>query len=402
MSDSQDRDWNNNPRIPGSLWPEMPVVPAARGIYASSHMQQGYPAVLSELTDGDVAEVVDSQLATSSLMLPSDRLQEAPDSHFATTEEFWRALLTERARAHRTVTLHNVLLSEWFPRSPGLYHTPAAAWAREEAQGLLMPLTTEEESIYLSSSPSDPVVHNLNGKLQMLRGGIGCIRLKERETAEGRLYFMSVCTSLLAHEGVPVALTPHDYGRYIDEVTERGALPCTITGKLVFLPDNMLSLYRDYSGVPYLYLLVSEVTPQQSGMAVRQGPPTASAAVLFRVDDPWPAVSAAYISFVAGRHGTLKQRLPWLEHYIGALHGGTVITDFDEQMARFPRAVFSLEKIATGSLDKLEIDGIARNLHINNERIRQLLARQQDYAVTLNNAHVGRLGIHVDDKFEDI
>jgi hypothetical protein len=94
------------------------------------------------------------------------------DSQFATTEEFWQAVLSEKVRARRTVTLHDVLLSEWFPRSPGLYHTKGAAGAREEAQNYIMPLTEEEQSIYLRSNPSDPVVHDLYGKKRMLHGGI--------------------------------------------------------------------------------------------------------------------------------------------------------------------------------------------------------------------------------------
>jgi hypothetical protein len=164
----------------------------------------------------------------------------------------------------------------------------------------------------------------------------------------------------------------------------------------------MLTLYGDYTGVPYLYLLVSELLPYQSAGAMQQGPPIASAAVLFRAEEPRSAINAAYISFVAGRNGTLTQRVPWLQHYVDALHDGTVITDFDEQMTRFPHAVFSLEKVATGTLDESEIAGIATNLRINDARISRMLAQQQRYALILNNIHIGKVGIHLGDKFENI
>lgn len=365
------------------------------------HKQPGPPVIIRGLSDPDVAESVESQLSTSSLVLPSLPSSSAQDSHFGTTQEFWSALLSERVRARTTVTLHNVLLSEWFPRSPGLYHTRVAAEARAEAGHLLMPLTEGEEAIYARSDPTDPVVHDLYGKWEMLRGGVGCIRLKERETAEGRLYFMSVSTSPSAHEGVPIALTPDDYGRYIHEVTERGVLPCTVTGKLMFLPDNMLSLYGDYAGVPRLYLLVSELSLEQVS-SVTHDPPTASAAVLFRTDEPWPAVNAAYVSFVTGRNGTLTQRLPWLEHYVSVMHNGTVITDFDEQMTRFPQAVFSLEKVATGTLNELELQDVADSLRISDRQIRRLLDGQRLYGVTLNSIHIGEVEVNMGDKFENI
>jgi hypothetical protein len=268
-----------------------------------------------------------------------------------------------------------------------------------------MPLSEEEQSIYQSSRPSDPVVYNLYGKMQMLRGGIGCIRLKDRETAEGRLYFMSASTSLSAHEGVPIALTPDHYAQYIEEITERGVLPCTVTGKLTFLPDSLLSLYRGYVGVPRLYVLAHELIPARSTDVLQEGDPTASVAVMFAANEPGPSVNAAYISFVPGRNGTLTQRLPWLEHYVGAMHGGTVITDFDEQMTRFPHAVFSLEKITNGVLNESEIASVADALDVGELQVQRLLAQQRQFAVTLNYINVrkgGKVGIHVGDEFKHI
>src|SRR5262249_24867846 len=98
------------------------------------------------LGDSDAAQAIESQPDTSSLILPPAPLSREHGGHFETTAGFWQALLTERIRARRTVTLHDVLLSEWFPRSPGLYHTREAYAAREEAQSFGIELTEEEES----------------------------------------------------------------------------------------------------------------------------------------------------------------------------------------------------------------------------------------------------------------
>jgi hypothetical protein len=102
------------------------------------------PGVFRDLSYQDIAEGVDGQLATSTLLLPTLPLAQAGDKEFRDTVEFWRAILSEGVRARRTVVLHDVLLSEWFPRSPGLYHTGQAAWAREHARGHVMKLTEEE------------------------------------------------------------------------------------------------------------------------------------------------------------------------------------------------------------------------------------------------------------------
>jgi hypothetical protein len=369
------------------------------------HLQEGRSEMFRTLSQGDVEEGVDSQLATSSLALPPAHSPNARDRDFATTQEFWRAVLSEDVRACRTVKLQDVLLSEWFPRSPGLYHTEEAAWTREDARDYVMRLTDEEQQIYQSSDPSDPVVYELYGKMQMLRGGIGCVRLKDRKTADGRLYFMSASTSLAAHEGVPLALTPDQYGRYIEAVTERGVLPCSVTGRLTFLPDSLLGMYRDYVGVPRLYVLVSELVPARSTGILQQGDPTVSVAVMFTADDPWPSVNAAYVSFIPGRNGTLAQRLPWLEHYVSAMHGGSVITDFDEQMTRFPHAVFSLEKIANGALNESEITSVADNLDIHDMQIQRLLAQQRRQQAVTYSIYVrkgGKVGIHMGDEFKNV
>jgi hypothetical protein len=360
------------------------------------------PEVFRAIATADAATGVESQLATSSLALPPVSLEKGRDIHFATTQEFWQAILSERVRARRVVSLHNVLLSEWFPRSPGLYYTEQAAWERAEAIDRDLDLTPEQESMYQGSFPPDPVIYDIYGKMSMLRGGIGCIRLKERLTAEGPLFFMSASTGLSADRGVPIALTPDDYERCIDEVTERGVLPCTLTGRLVFLPDEFISLYGGYSGVPRLYLLVTDIVPAHSPAVLEAGQPLASAAVLFRADDPWPAISAAFVYFVPGRRGTLAQRLPWLDYYVSMLHGGTVLTDFDEQMTRFPNAVFSLQKVASGRLAASEITDVADLLGVDDSHIQSLMIRQQQYGRSLYNIRIKIGEVHVGDVFKDI
>jgi len=348
------------------------------------------PAVLRDLSQDDVSSAVDAQLATSTLLLPAEQLPLARDLDYTTTEQFWRDMLAERLRARRLVTLHGVLLFEWFPRSPGLWYTQRAEWSRRSAVGHTMHLTDEEHSLYLASNPPDPVVYDLYGKTAMLEGGIGSLRLGRRVTPDGALWFMSASSSPHADRGVPLAVTDQDYAAVIGSIVDDGAVLCTVTGMLTSLPDSLLSLYSGYAGVPRLYLRVTQITRAPRRDQPPQGALRANAAVLFTAQERWGEVNATYIDFIPGSTGNLSQRLDWLNYYVRNLHDGTILTDFDEQMTRFPDAVFSLDKIASGTLDRTEISNVANPLRLHPAQI-DLLMQQQQRQLVINNFSKGAI-----------
>jgi hypothetical protein len=352
--------------------------------------------VFQRLPQFDVALGLEDQLATGTLSDQPLTLPSKRDRHFTSTLMLWQKIMSEGIRASRTVVLHDVLLSEWFPRSPGRYHTMQAAAARQRAQRLRMGPPEEGRTVLVDGKPYVPVIYNLRGKSEMLAGGIGCIRLNRRQTLDGALWFMSVSSSPYVEQGVPIALTDDDYGRYIDGVTEDGAMHCTLTGKLMLLPDSLLSLYRDYSSVPRLYILVEKLTLARRGGELLDARLQASAAVMF-TSDRREGVSAAYVSFTPGRNGNLGEALLWLEHYVQELHDGTVITDFDEQMTRFPYAAFSLHKIATGTLNVTEIDRLARTLRLERDwDTSGLMLQQNRIAITLNQLQIKEFNVNGD------
>jgi hypothetical protein len=311
----------------------------------------------------------------------------------------WADVLSERIRARRTVVVRDVLLSEWFPRSPGLFHTPDAAARREEARHHLMMLTDDQRERYARSDPPGPDVFDLYGKYQMLAGGIGCVRLNRRASVDGPLWFMSASSTLFAEEGMPVALSDDLYEQYIDEITVRGVLPCTVTGRLMLLPDSLLTLFEDYRGVPRVYIHVDRIEAAGYTALECGEDPIVSAAVLFTSEERPYRMNAAYINFVPGRVGTLERRLPWLEEYVKGLHGGTVVTDFDEQATRFPHAVFSLSKVAQGALVGAEIRSVASAAGIREGQINCLLVQQAE--VIVNQVNVNQ-EFRVGDTFRDI
>src|SRR5262249_37918416 len=142
-----------------------------------------------------------------------------------------------------------------------------------------------------------------------------------------------------------------------------------------------LDLYSDYAGIPRLYLLVHDIVPFHRSELINEKRPTATAAVLFK--DKYDNIQAAYVTFAPGQKGTLAKSIDWLEHYVEN-YTGTIITDFDEQMTRFPNAVFSLNKIANAVLDEHEIRNAADALGIGRPQIRRLMVQQVVYGNEIN------------------
>lgn len=290
------------------------------GLYTASDMQ-----LWQELSGEDFENAIEAQLGPANLSRPplSTAHSGKDPARFGSNESFWKKILDEEIRANAPVILEDFFLFEWFPRSPGLFHTKRGHDARVDAQ--------RQQRWQFQGDPNnnwkynaivkrtggvgwdDPPL-NLAGKTKMLEGGYGCIRLLPKPTELGTLWFMSASSTLSPHEGVPLALNDHMYRACIDHIVEDGALGCSIFGTLKFLPKPLLSLYQDYVEVPSLYLLVEEVQPIYASLPIV---PLVSVAVLFE-SDVSPRCSAAYVSFAPAVKGEKEKRLEWLEGYVSS------------------------------------------------------------------------------------
>ncbi len=358
-----------------------------------SEKQESRPKIFDDLRENDLISEIDGSLATANLTLPPP-IPSAPTAKiYDDSDGFWREVLAQEIRSDQIITLNEFFLFEWLPRSPGLFHTPQGKESRTRAADFTFQLDEKESRIYEASAPLDPIVFNLYGKRLMLLGGVGCIRLKPSQTDVGLLWFMCASSTLSAHEGVPVAIPESNYSQYINYITEHGVLPCTLIGRLKFMPERLTPLYRDYSGVPQIYVLVEEIRPARNPQKLTDSGPIVSVAVTFQHADSryFNAgerlfSSAAYISFSPGTNGSLEKRLSWLEHYVSALHEGTIITDFDEQMSRFRGAVFSLSKVRNGELDDGEVRNIFNYYRIGNANM--LIENQREMRANITAEHV--------------
>ena len=195
-----------------------------------------------------------------------------------------------------------------------------------------------------------------DGKMGMIDGGIGCVRLKPRPNRSDFRWFLGASSNGIVHEGIIVALNDEQRDCLIADIRKLGGLKCSITGKLQFFSsDDPLS--RGFGRrVPQLYLEAHRV---KASVGTRRRPeqcPRVTAIVTFASKmDEWRGLNASYVTFESGKRGAVDEAADWLEKvYVGAAYSGRVLTDFDEQTKRFESATFSLSKLLNGLVDRNE------------------------------------------------
>ena len=89
----------------------------------------------------------------------------APDMEIKSNEEFWRKALDYNVEAFNTILLKGFQIADWFPHSPGLFHTYEARESRNQSAGNIVEI--------------DGIRHYLpDEKLSMINGGIGSVRFQ--------------------------------------------------------------------------------------------------------------------------------------------------------------------------------------------------------------------------------
>jgi hypothetical protein len=258
------------------------------------------------------------------------------------------------------------------PRAPGLYHTSRAYSARDVAEYFIIP---SNQSTFLpdiddaSKSDNYMKIFDPYGKSNMIEGGIGCVRLKCKDIDGEKLWLMSASSTRTAHEGFPVALPDYIYTKYIEQINNQGALNCTLIGKLEFLPNPEISLFRLDDDIPQLYLLIDELIPENS-INVLDIRSRVSVAVSFESEyEGHKGVYSSYVTFFPGVKNSFRDRIEWLENiYVDSMYQGRIITNFDEQKKHFGQlfnnAILDIEKVMKGQLEKDDIKYLFQLLRI--------------------------------------
>ncbi|HEU4973721.1 MAG TPA: hypothetical protein VFT50_01425 [Baekduia sp.] len=337
----------------------------------AAHTEYGFSARMRERNvQQALAAQLDAGDTQISVAPPSAGNRRRYDSDSA----FWADVLGRRIRSGTPVSLDGFWLSEWVPLSPGLFHTPDAedhrqmakarnlsGAGRETAERMLRAegLGAREAQRLLEELPRMAVhVYDPYGKAQMLSGGIGTVRLAERPSPEGTVWLLGASSSGVMHEGVVVAMPADLYGRYIDAIAARGAIRCRLEGQLRTLEasGDLAALWA--LEIPRIHLMVESLV-EDGRQASPPGSLLATGAVVIERDAAaheasWSRFCSAYVSFVPGDNPSLAEGVRWLKDtYAGEFLRGRVVTDFDQQVARFSRAPFSISAIAKGEVDRV-------------------------------------------------
>jgi hypothetical protein len=99
---------------------------------------------------------------------------------YSDNEMLWNDLLMGTVRQGDSVLLKDFQILEWLPSCPGRYFTPKAEAARKEAEGYW----SWRDGEYL------PL-----GKLEMVLGGVGCVRLAPRFIRGGEVCFLGATSN---------------------------------------------------------------------------------------------------------------------------------------------------------------------------------------------------------------
>jgi hypothetical protein len=239
---------------------------------------------------------------------------------FSDEAELWRAALdTQDFYETRRVTLTDVVLTDWVPRSPGRYHTPQANAARDEAKHRI-----------LERRP-DHVVYDAAGKTSMVQGGIGCLRLTMRDVGGQQIKFLGATSSGIVHRSFVVALTDDQYASVADVIAKHGGVRCTIAGTVRYwAPEQKLDLFMT-ADVPRVYVGVDDL--HHGTLAPTELPRLdVTPAITFEADGQ---SYFAYSHFHPADSGHVAHAVDWMSDYVTERYHGRVVTDFDELVTRF-------------------------------------------------------------------
>jgi hypothetical protein len=266
----------------------------------------------------------------------------------------WRDFHERRLYDTRRVTLDHFHLFEWFPQSPGRFHTAEARDIRQIANEQLN-LTVDHKTYY-----SPP------GKAAMIRGGIGAVRLKPRIVGGEPHYYLTASSNGVCHEGFPVLVPRRFYGQLKPQLDADGAVPVTLSGEMRYIAGDTPAFFasrRDLQGV-FLHVDELKILLKPRAEVTQFG---ISVAVAFQgVFQNNPGQYVTYCTFDPAVKGDLERAVQWLgQFYVSDQHQGRVLTDFDETWPWFDNAVFGLAGMLSGELDQKLIQKVLIENNLN-------------------------------------
>lgn len=275
---------------------------------------------------------------------------EAKDLRFNANEQFWHDVLRSRYGGRNSLGLRWVELSgfqvvDWFPRTPGLYHTPNADRARHEAERYV----SEQNGI---------LFYEPRGKTHMMDGGIGSVRFKPISIKDSDYWMCTATSDNYCHSGIPIAIP----NKLMEKVDFQRLYK--ITGQVRFLPEFLEHYLYHMSGIPQIYVEVDNIME----LGNEKKPSISITPMVFFSAGREMGLdikeNVTYVTCKADSTNELNRAVEWLEWYANR-YDGEIITNFDQQEPTFANAPFSLQNVMGG---KLSVYALER-YHIENANI---------------------------------
>ena len=287
------------------------------------------------------------------------------DIKFKSNEDFWQHVLGNKAHIDQYVTLTNFFVAEWLPMSPGLFHTRDAIRNREVAAGYVVrndnrqhvrDLPLLKKSIpFQGESIQHRVAVELDpyGKMSMIQGGIGSLRLQPKKLFnDERMFVLGATSSGVCHEGVPIILSSELYGKIISQIKDDCGLKCNLVGTLQILPTQGLPIKYNRSISKYC-LLVEEMSSVKSS-----SPEDILISVAITYSKSIKDLRNKEWSFVSFNPDNTDRQLiysvEWLHDYArrySHIDNPVILSDFDEFRQHFDKVEFSIKDVANGTID---------------------------------------------------
>jgi TIR domain len=317
---------------------------------------------LQPLGDWGAGSVLGAHFGATAYLLGAGLNQELGIENpilYTANESVWRDLAGQNLIPGITVVLQNFQIMDWFPRAPGLYYSPYAQWAREEAFLHLderFPKSPIRDHAHGSGgrlANDYTVVFTPEGKLSMLQGGIGAIRLKPVKLQNEAHWLLTATSDGVTHTGVPIALPQRLYSRVFRQIRKQGSITATITGQFEEIPDPFTRLFDWSIQVPKWVLRVTDlqiVEPRKVDLET-------SVAVSFVSEYTGrPGVYSTYVTFRPDVEGSFEDAVRWMKaEYVEGGYQGRIITDFDQTVTIFPEARLALNKVMARSVSPREL-----------------------------------------------
>ncbi|HWJ35342.1 MAG TPA: toll/interleukin-1 receptor domain-containing protein [Steroidobacteraceae bacterium] len=282
-------------------------------------------------------------------------------------ESLWKDLIYSGLTAGMLIHLDRFLLLNWVPRAPGQFYTMEGDRARQEALYYIhhreceSPARDHAHTPLPQRSPDYTMVFTPIGKVSMLQGGIGAIRLKPIRIAEESHWLMTASSDGVVHCGIPLAIPRRLYVPLFAELENQGALCVSIRGELEFVPDPFSRLYDQAVLVPKLYLRVTDIERAEPAGAS----PEVSVAVSFASSfEGEPKVYASYVTFEPDKAGRFESAIDWMKReYVEGEYQGRILTDFDQTRTIFPEARVALARIMDRTMTRSDLAETINLMH---------------------------------------